>query len=79
MCVGLAFSKVNFFSDSPQRILSPVEFPSPQDIMYNTELLMTSGSDISPSKLMGSLPEQDWLNLLPFGNRKENDQNKFEQ
>ena len=65
MCVGLAFSKVNFFIDSPQRLLQPDGYPLKQDILYNTQLLKTSGNDIQPAKLMMSLPDQkDSFNLI---------------
>jgi hypothetical protein len=46
MAIGLAFSKVNFFVDSPMRNLNPSAYPLKQDIFYNNQLLMTSNSDI---------------------------------
>jgi hypothetical protein len=35
VCIGLSFSKVDFFRDSPDRILQPSEYPLSQKILFN--------------------------------------------
>lgn len=74
MVIGLSFSKVNFFVDSPIRVLRPDAYPLKQDILYNEQLLITSGKDILPLTLMQSLPQQSSsFNLVKYVNAKEAD------
>ncbi len=54
--IGFGFSKVQFFFDSPERILTPDAYPLKQRIQANLNLMRTSGSDFTPKSIMESLP-----------------------
>ena len=46
VCIGLAFSKIDFFNSSPERNLVPASYALKQKIMYNKDLLISSDNDI---------------------------------
>lgn len=72
VAIGLAFSKVEFFYDSPARNLTPSAFPAGQRILYNQNLLSRSGSDIQPADLLQGLPYADeYFELTPFDKLKQ--------
>ena len=57
--IGFSFSKVSFYKDSPNRILTPFELPLKQRMIVNENLVKkatNSINDISPHTLMGYLP-----------------------
>jgi hypothetical protein len=54
--IGFAFSKVQFFFNSPERILRPSEFPLKQRIVVNQNLMKTSGNDFAIRDIIQSLP-----------------------
>ena len=57
--IGFAFSKVQYFFNSPERLLTPTLFPLKQRILVNSNLIAKSQYDISPSQLMSTLPLYD--------------------
>jgi len=53
--IGLGFTKVKFFSDSPPRQLEPSLFPLKQRIIVNSEIVKKSNNsayDISPQSII---------------------------
>lgn len=49
--IGLAFTKIEFFYNSPERHLNIVQYPFKQRMLANSELVVKAGSpyDIQPS------------------------------
>ena len=54
--IGFGLSRVRFFFESPERLLSPTEYPLKQRIQANLNLMRRSASDFSPRSIMESLP-----------------------
>ena len=54
--LGFAFSKIQFYFDSPDRTLTTDLLPAKQRILVNTDLVRKSSNDISPRTLIEGLP-----------------------
>ena len=54
--LGFGFSEVQLFFESPERILTPTEYPLRQRIQANLNLMRPSNSDFSPRSIIESLP-----------------------
>ena len=80
VAIGLAFSKVQFFSSSPDRNLVPDQYMLKQKLMYNNQLLTTSNNDIQPFEIMNNLPDvSEAFDLQMFTNTKINDRNRYSE
>ena len=66
--IGFGFSKVQFFYDSPARVLSPAEYPMKQRIQANLNLMRTSSSNFTPRSIIESLPMYDQAFDVTFRN-----------
>jgi len=68
VAIGLAFSKVEFFKESAQRPLVLSAFPK-QQILYNNDLLVSSGDDYTTMEIMKNFAsEDDSFDLQMFPN-----------
>jgi len=58
LCVGMAFTKVQFFIDADPRVIQPSLFgEDKQTVFINSNLMETSsGYDITPNELLKNMP-----------------------
>jgi hypothetical protein len=57
--IGFGFSKVQFYFNSHERVLSPSLYPLRQRLLVNSNLLSNSTDDIQPMDLIKSLPNYE--------------------
>ena len=54
--MGLGMSKIQFFKDSPTREYTIEQFPTPQELLVNSEVFVTAKkSDATPQDLIAKL------------------------
>lgn len=54
--IGFGFSKVQFFFASPERPLTPAQYPLKQRISVNQNLVRGTATDFTPRSIIESLP-----------------------